>query len=194
MTREWDSIQTEYLFKLFKELEIRNFFETGTFEGDTSLHFWGLGFKVFTVENNLERVKYCRERFRGTNIELYVGDSADYLAKFLMRRIPKVFYYLDAHQRGEELPLRKELELLFTQPKFLAMVHDIRVFNQPQFTYGDDVTYEFYSIPIPEDVMRIYPKYVTSPNSFLKTRTIGYCVLSKGHPIIRDERFTYTRR
>lgn len=192
MSREWDGVQTEYLFNLLREFGITNVFESGTFEGDTSLRFWELGFKVFTVENNPQRARLCRQKFRGTNIEFYVGDSAEYLAKFLMRRIPNVFYYLDAHQRGEELPLKKELQLLFTQRSFLAMVHDIRVFNQSQFTYGDDITYEFYSTQIPKDVKQIFPRYVTSPNNHLKHRTIGYCILSKGYPIIPNNDFTIT--
>ena len=190
MSREWDYIQTTYTFRLLKEYRIRNFFETGTFEGNTSLFFNDLGFNVYTAENNHERVELCRKKFRGTDIELYEGDSVEYLRQFLTRDVSDVFYYLDAHERGDKIPLKQELQLLFTQPKFLAMVHDVSVPNQPQFTHGQDVSDGFHSTEIPNDVVRIYPKYITTPNPYLKTRTVGYCILTKGYPIVCDGNFT----
>lgn len=189
MCREWDTIQTQYLLTLLKEYGIQSVFEAGTFEGDTSLYFSQLGFKVFTVEKNMERAYRCLHRFRETSIELHHGDSVDYLAVYLARHPTATFYYIDDHERGETPPIKQELSLLFTQPKFLAMVHDIQVPNQPHFTYGEDITKEFYTTSIPDDVMVLFPQYKTTPNPYLKTRTIGYCLVSKGHPFIYNKNF-----
>lgn len=184
----WDDVQIEYVHRIIDELGIKNFLETGTFQGNTSLYFWRHGLKVYTVEISRESFLECVERFKGTDIEAVNMDSVEYLKEFLKRGREDTLYYLDAH--WGHLPLRDELSLILKLPHFIIIVHDVQVPNQPQFSFQNDVNERFVHTPLPEGTTRIFPRYNT-PNRYWPGYLVGYCILSRGYPLIKDDRFTF---
>ena len=136
--RDWDEVQIEYINNLIDKNGIKNFFETGTGRGHTSLYFYSRGLKVFTVEIDKKRFDNCLETFSGTDITAYNTNSAIAIKQYLMDdKHPDTLFYLDAHQPGGHLtgygvPLKDELNQLFTLSKFLLM---IQVFHSVPHMY-----------------------------------------------------------
>ena len=114
--------------------------ETGTFRGTTTEFLATFGLPVYTVELNARFYAYSTLRlFRQRhNIHRYQGDSPTFLRGLTHdEEFPKskVFFYLDAHW-GEDLPLREEIEVIFTNwNRTVVMVDDFQV---PGADYGYD--------------------------------------------------------
>lgn len=203
----WDEIHIEYVNRLIKELGIKVFFESGTNRGQTSLYFYRQGLKVYTVDIDKPKYEANLKTFSGTTITSYNMPSKVAIKQYLENEHPETLFYLDAHQMGGLLtgygiPLRDELDLLMSQTKFLVMIDNIGVPNQPQFGVLPNVQNEFAKAKdkIPKGTVMIYPKYqlegyaaATWPSQPGRTRTIwGYCILSRGYPIIKDDNFSFT--
>lgn len=130
--------------RIFSDLMTRVAFkaivETGTFRGATTEFLATFGLPVYTVELNARFYAYSALRlFRQRhNIHRYQGDSPTFLRGLANNeQFPKskVFFYLDAHW-GEDLPLRKEIEVIFTNwSGSVVMVDDFQV---PGTDYGYD--------------------------------------------------------
>lgn len=183
----WDDIQIEYVKKLIDELGIKNFFETGTYKGNTSLYFWRRGLKVYTAEISKKFFNECVELFKGTNIEAVNVRSIQYLKQFLEKSIENTLFYLDAH--WGDIPLKAELSELLKLDRFVIIVHDVQIPNQPQFSFDIDVSSSFLHTPLPEGTAIVFPKYHTQNKNWPSYLT-GYFILSKGYSLIRDDRFT----
>ncbi len=106
--------------------------ECGTYRGVTTgyLHETS-GVEIDTVEAEPRYYGFSKTRHSGNSkIRVHLGDSRTMLKQLV--REPRltgkrVFVYLDAHW-GEDLPLREELEVLFTSDlQAVALVDDFRV-------------------------------------------------------------------
>lgn len=210
----WDDIHIAYVNRLIKELGIKVFFESGTNKGQTSLYFNKQGLKVYTVEIDKPKFETNLRTFSGTNITYYNMPSKIAIKQYLKDEYPDTLFYLDAHEcggllTGYGIPLRDELDILLNLPKFLIMIDNIGVPNQPQFGLLPNVQNEFAKVKIPRGTILIYPKYhlegyvpatwhqhepsSTSGSTHRSSRTVwGYCILSRSYPIIKDDNFSFT--
>lgn len=127
-------------FDLLYHFPIKAIVETGTFLGTTTSLFGATCLPVYTTEINPRCIAYSKTRFlfNGANIFLYKRDSRSFLRKLSEDgAVAKdhVFFYLDAHW-GEDLPLREELEIIFSNWKrSIVMIDDFKV---PDSDYGFD--------------------------------------------------------
>jgi hypothetical protein len=127
-------------FDLLYSSDIKAIVETGTFHGTTTALMAATTLPVYTVE--LQKRNYCYAKMRfllnRNNIHLFHGDSRSFLDDLSKNSaVPKedVFFYLDAHW-GKDLPLREELEIIFTKWRNpIVMVDDFEV---PDSEYGFD--------------------------------------------------------
>ena len=128
------------LFDLLFFFPIKAIVETGTYRGTTTALFAATSLPVYTVEIHHRYFSYAKMRFlfNRHNVRLYHTDSLSFLRDLSENnQIPKedVFFYLDAHW-GEDLPLRDELEIIFSKWKNpIVMVDDFQV---PDSEYGFD--------------------------------------------------------
>ncbi len=127
-------------FDILHCLPISAIVETGTFRGETTALFATTSLPVYTVEINPRYFSYTKMRFllNRKNVCLYHGDSCTFLRKLCEDgSVPKknIFFYLDAHW-GETLPLREELEIIFSRwKKPVVMIDDFKVAG---YDYGFD--------------------------------------------------------
>jgi len=128
------------LFDLLYFFPIKAIVETGTFQGTTTAFFAVTGLPVYTTEIHLRYFTYCRLHFLFNRkmIHLHKQDSRSFLRTLCNdRSVPKedMFFYLDAHW-GEDLPLREELEIIFSNwSRSIVMIDDFAV---PDSDYGFD--------------------------------------------------------
>jgi len=128
------------LFDLLYCFPIKAIVETGTFRGTTTALFAATALPVYTAEIHPRFFTYSRLHFLFNRdvIHLHNQDSRSFLRALSKdRSIPKedVFFYLDAHW-GEDLPLREELEIIFSNwNRPLVMIDDFAV---PDSDYGFD--------------------------------------------------------
>jgi hypothetical protein len=127
-------------FDLLYCFPIKAIVETGTFRGTTTALFAATGLPVYTTEIHPRFFSYSRLHFLFNRdvIHLYNQDSRSFLRALSEdRSVPNedVFFYLDAHW-GEDLPLREELEIIFSNWKRpVVMIDDFAV---PNSDYGFD--------------------------------------------------------
>ncbi len=127
-------------FELLYYFPITAIVETGTFLGTTTSLFGATCLPVYTTEINPRYIAYSKTRFlfNRANIHLYERESRSFLRELGDDgAVPKenVFFYLDAHW-GSDLPLRDELEIIFTKWKrSIVMIDDFQV---PNCDYGFD--------------------------------------------------------
>jgi hypothetical protein len=125
---------------LIKKINFEGIVETGTYLGTTTEFFAASGLPVYSVEANPRFYAYSSLRFsrRRERIHLYQGDSVEFLRSLAAdEEFPKsnLFFYLDAHGQ-EHLPLREELEIIFTHwREAVVMIDDFQV---PGTDYGYD--------------------------------------------------------
>jgi len=121
---------------------IKNFVETGTYHGDTSImaskHFE----KVYTTEivpelHNLSKRK--AEELGVTNISFLLGDSVKLLAQIMPKVSDGAVFFLDAHQSGCDtsnngtfVPLFEEMDMILSYPfqASLFIIDDVRLWKQ----------------------------------------------------------------
>lgn len=117
---------------LSQSIAFRAIVETGTFRGTTTSLFAKCGVPVYSVEASPRYHAYARLRLSRMRerVTLSLGDSREFLARLAATPgVPKinVFFYLDAHW-GEDLPLRSELETIFSAWRAsIVMVDDFAV-------------------------------------------------------------------
>lgn len=101
---------TRIIKKLKADFSLRNFIETGTYDGETSVSMSLLFERVFTcdVKDWARRLEfYCAE-----NITYEVKSSPDFLRAHLPEIKQGSFFFLDAHW-GPHWPLHEELKIVF---------------------------------------------------------------------------------
>lgn len=128
--------------------KLKVFIETGSFRGGTCTwaaeHFE----RVYTIEGYLKRWNgLIAEYGQGVaypNLEFIFGDSRTKLAELLTRIDEPVLFFLDAHwngsgaieahEIGDECPLRQELDAINAHPfaaQHIVLVDDARLFTAP---------------------------------------------------------------
>lgn len=128
------------LFDLLYCFPVTAIVETGTFRGTTTAFFAATALPVYTTEIHRRFFWYSRLHFLFNRnlIHLYNKDSRSFLRALSEDpSVPKdsVFFYLDAHW-GEDLPLREELEIIFSKwSRPIVMIDDFAV---PATDYGFD--------------------------------------------------------
>jgi len=127
-------------FDLLYCFPIKAIVETGTYRGTTTALFAATSLPVYTTEFHSRYFSYSRLHFMFNRnaIRLYKSDSRSFLHRLGDDpSVPKkdVFFYLDAHW-GADLPLRDELEIIFSKWESpIVMIDDFCV---PDSGYGFD--------------------------------------------------------
>jgi len=120
---------------------IKAIVETGTYRGTTTAFFAATSLPVYTTETHPRFFSYSRLHFlfNRNTIHLYKSDSRSFLRRLSdAPPVPKadVFFYLDAHW-GADLPLREELEIIFSKwERPIVMIDDFCVPNS-SYTFDD---------------------------------------------------------
>jgi hypothetical protein len=132
--------------RIFRELlEVIHFdviAETGSYRGTTTDYLQRCSrLPVYTVELDPKMWGYVKGRFIfRKDVVIAEGDSRTFLKRFVndpARHGKRVFFYLDAHW-GEDLPLREEIQIIFTRcPDAVVMVDDFQVPGDPGYTFDD---------------------------------------------------------
>jgi len=121
-------------FELLYYFPVKAIVETGTFHGTTTALFGETSLPVYTSEIHPRFFAYAKMRFlfNHANIHLYHSDSRTFLRDLSEdSSVAKkdVFFYLDAHW-GEDLPLRDELDIIFSKwSRPIVMIDDFQVPN-----------------------------------------------------------------
>lgn len=178
------SFRSQIFSDLLKSFEFQAIIETGTYRGTTT-DYMSKVFKkiIYTVEANKQFYCYSRLRFRNkNNIKQFLGDSRDFLDNYLQNNSnDQLLFYLDAHW-SEDLPLNKEIEIIFTKwPKSIILIDDFCVpFDQGYLydSYGSDKTLNESYLEKNSYFNKIrifYPSLSSSEETGLKR---GCCVLA----------------
>lgn len=119
--------------------KLRNFVETGTYEGRTALLASTLFEVVHTIE--IDKHMYNNRAIQETKdcpkITRHLGSSVDVIPKILPSLQDKTLFYLDGHWCGEvpvtgtECPVLQELSLLANRENDIIVVDDARLFDAP---------------------------------------------------------------
>lgn len=130
----------ELIKRLSSEFAIRNFVETGTYEGATacwaSEHFEN----VFTIEMSEHFYEETRKKYdRRENINFIFGDSRVELRKIVGKLNESAIFWLDAHWSGgatygddDQCPIIKEIEIINDSPRDnFIFIDDARLFASP---------------------------------------------------------------
>ncbi len=137
--------------KLRDDFRLRQFVETGTYEGETALAMTLLFERVFT----------CDAKDWPRPVDFYYADNLVYETRsspdFLRAHLPEIrkesLYFLDAHW-GPYWPLRDELEIIFGQCNNpVVIIDDFDAGNGLCFdAYGDQrLNFDYISGSIPGD-------------------------------------------
>ncbi|MCE0498130.1 MAG: hypothetical protein LV481_09315 [Methylacidiphilales bacterium] len=172
----------EIIKKLRSDFDLRNFVETGTFDGDTSFFFSLIFDRVYT----------CDVIDHGRRPEFYFRNNLTYATKsspdFLREHLPEIgsnsLFYLDAHWE-DYWPLRDELAIVFGHcEKPVVVIDDFDAGNGLEFdSYnGKQLNFDHIADLIPKDY-----KFVINPWSnrnkgviFLFPGTVPYgCLFSE---------------
>ncbi len=117
-------IDAEFLatvLSLKESLDLRNFFETGTYHGDTSLLMSRYFRNVYTCD--IQDHPKAIEFFIAPNINFACVDSREFLKKNLPLVKQHSLFFLDAHWY-EDWPIKEELRLIFASCETPVVVID----------------------------------------------------------------------
>lgn len=174
-------VPSEMVLQLKDRYHIRNFVETGTYQGWTA-HWASQHFeRVITIELAKPLYDYAKSTYRDvTNIEFLYGDTRDQLRAIVPTLDSPSLFWLDAHWSGgvtygetDECPLADELEIINRSPfDHFILIDDARLFLSPPphphrveqwidistlITLVNASIHEKYTV-INEDVVVIVPK------------------------------------
>jgi hypothetical protein len=127
---------------LFRTFPFTHVVETGTFYGNTTEFLAReTQLPVFTVEADRSAYEVARLRLRNyPKVQLFFGDSRSFLSGLISQTVSAAslpFFYLDAHW-GADLPLLEEIEVILRiYPRFVAMVDDFQVPDDPGYGFDD---------------------------------------------------------
>jgi hypothetical protein len=133
------SMPREIVLKFREKGGIRNFVETGTFQGGTT--FWAANHfdEVFTIEIDPAISKVTASRpDRPENIQFLIGNSKDVLPKVAEKLQGRSLFWLDGHWcnvtelgKDTECPLMDELKALEKLKDAVILIDDARAFLGP---------------------------------------------------------------
>ena len=135
--------RTSLFSSLVKRVQPAAIIETGTYLGTTTAHMAAFGRPVFTIEADPRVHGFAKTRLRKwRNVNVLRGDSPVVLHQLFDGPFSSLcgqplLFYLDAHWK-DELPLAKELEIIFGRSKNpIVMIDDFQVADDPGYTYDD---------------------------------------------------------
>jgi hypothetical protein len=130
------AMQALFVF-LAREFQIRNFVETGTYQGDTS-RFASQHFeRVATIEGSEALHRTAKHNLRDCkNVECFCGDSRSHLARIVRDLRGPTLFWLDAHWSGgetfgeqAECPITEELSAIYENAdEAFTLIDDARFF------------------------------------------------------------------
>jgi hypothetical protein len=133
------SMPREIVIKFMEKGGIRNFVETGTFQGGTT--FWAANHfdEVFTIEIDPAISKATALRpGRPKNIQFFIGNSKDVLPEVAEKLQGRSLFWLDGHWcnvtelgKDMECPLMDELRALDKMKDAVILIDDARAFLGP---------------------------------------------------------------
>lgn len=183
----------QYLLNLvnFLLLESDYFIETGTRRGVT-LKYVADGYKnlkLFSCEPNKEFFAIAEAKLKGyNNCKIYNETSQNFIPKILDTYDPNEnlsFFFLDAHGKGFDWPLRQEIEQITHRlRKAIILIDDFKVPNNPQFTYDTYNDQECKmgfiknKLHTKRDYELVYPKYKIKTSNY--PHLAGYIVILMG--------------
>lgn len=157
---EGDSIMLEKCKSIVTDNGIETIIETGTFLAGTTRVMSEWAKNVYTIEINKPNYDKAKTNLVGfDNVNLILGNSAEELDKLMSqqfvkrsekfngRKIPKVFFFLDAHF-WDYNPLLDELKVIskYEVNPFIA-IHDFKVPNHPELGFdsykGQDYDFDW---------------------------------------------------
>lgn len=158
---------------LLEEFEPNLVLETGTFLGDTTRFFSGLGHRVVSVEISPVFHAWSRVRLRGSDVDLIRGEASTVLPSVLRAHSGRLFAYLDAHW-NEFLPLRGEVAQLVRCPEVLIAIDDFRVPSDPGYAFDvyDGQALGLELLDLPGDVTVAFPATPSSRETRAKRGTV----------------------
>jgi hypothetical protein len=153
---------------------VRSFVETGTFLGTTTKLMADHEFPCKSIELSDEYYSKAVERFASVpNVELFHGDSGEWLGQMTDKAEAPHLFWLDSHYSGggtargsSDTPIARELNQLIgcNIANSVILIDDVREFGKgdyPPVSYLD----EFVKTNLPEhkcenygDIFRITPK------------------------------------
>lgn len=126
----------ELALKFRDTLEIKNFVETGTYQGGTT--FWAATVfnKVYTIEIDENTSRNTQQKNQNlTNIDFKIGDSRSILPQVVAELQGNSIFWLDGHYSGpgtggvdQECPIMEELECLKSLTNPVIFIDDARCF------------------------------------------------------------------
>ena len=120
----------EYTLELSKKFQIKNFFETGTYHGKSSIIVSKYFDKVTSVEYNRDFYKIAVNNVNTSgvkNCSLYCGSSPKIMKEQLIENDNSTFFFLDAHYK-ENFPILDELNVIKQKnQKPVIAIHDFYV-------------------------------------------------------------------
>jgi len=136
-------IKSKDIIEEAKSRGIKNFVETGTYEGDTVSRVVDCFENIYSIELGKELAEKCKERFKDyEKVEIFQGDSATELPKIVESLDGPAVFWLDAHvstdtAKGEEAtPVKEELKcILKSEFKHVIMIDDARDFVRGNQNY-----------------------------------------------------------
>ncbi len=129
----------DLIFELAAEFSIKNFVETGTYEGHTAIWAAENFEKVFTIEFSEHFYRAAFDSCRHLeNVKFIFGDSRTQLEKIVGELKEPAVFWLDAHWSGgatygenDQCPLLEELKIIGGKSDDFIFIDDARLFTSP---------------------------------------------------------------
>jgi hypothetical protein len=146
-----DPLLQQLVSNLITEHQIKTFFETGTFKGDT-IRWVADRFKKLncvSVEKNRIYYRYAIGKTWNSKVQLLYGDSRKLLPDAFIPQPWPILYWLDAHWKDDDWPLMDELRIIreSRSAPCIIMIDDFKVPNHPSLQYdsykGLELSYDF---------------------------------------------------
>lgn len=140
------------------------FVETGSHRGDGIQSALDAGFPcVYSVDISAFSYGWCSHRFRKNRakVDLYLGDSREFLKLFLPRMTTRCTFWMDAHWCGgngdalrhdggdlNDVPLLGELQIIagHTIKDHIILIDDVRLFGTDSYPNLDTIVCELGKI------------------------------------------------
>lgn len=170
----------EILLEYGTRLQLGTFIETGTNDGGTPAFLMSHFRELHTIELGKRQYRAAVDRFRGTNVRCWHGDSIKVLPQVLKVVTEPALVWLDGHYSGpgtaigvRSTPIREELVALFADGRpHVILVDDARIFGggeehdlYPHYAdYPDQDEVELladghgYDFELADDIMRLTPR------------------------------------
>ena len=145
--------------------------ETGTVfsPGSSLYHLWKSFRHVYTIEivpEESQKAQKAAQKAGATNIEFFVGDSADVLPEVIKKFNEPALFWLDAHYMGDKItghgkidpPLRAEINAIFdgNRHKSIIIVDNVGTFGLENLPYENDwknINYEYITQDIDRNLV-----------------------------------------